>query len=303
MLSSTMELERPLRKHTHLWMLFFLGGAVIALMLLAAGLSGIELRPGQPYLLTGLLQLLQAFRGEERREVPGAGLGSSRVPLTLVVWLLLPILIGFLLVSRRAWRDLLKRILSGFVLVIAFYVVMRALTDAYGLGANPESSANGTAPATPAGGLPALPAFVANPPQWAVILVSLLLATLVFGGLWLLWRHAPRQEDPLTMLAEEAQEALEELRAGGDLKDTVMRCYVEMSGILSSRRGLVRDTSMTPREFEQRLAAAGLRDEHIRELTLLFERVRYGAKHPGEREEHEAMACLTAIVQAYGQPA
>ena len=302
MLCSTTERERPLRKRTHLWMLIFLGGAVIALMLLAAGLSGIELRPGEPYLLTGLLQLLRAFRGEERTETPGP-LGASRVPLTLVVWLLLPILISFLLVSRQAWRELLKRILSGFVLVIAFYVVMRALTDAYGLGANPESSANGTAPATPEGGLPALPVFVANPPQWAVILVSLFLASLVFGGLWLLWRRAPRQEDPLTMLAEEAQEALEELRAGGDLKDTVMRCYVEMSGILSSQRGLVRDTSMTPREFEQRLAAAGLRDEHIRQLTLLFERVRYGAKHPGEREEHEAMACLTAIVQAYGQPA
>src|SRR5919199_591605 len=302
MLCSTTERERPLRKRTHLWMLIFLGGAVIALMLLAAGLSGIELRPGEPYLLTGLLQLLRAFRGEERTETPGP-LGASRVPLTFVVWLLLPILIGFLLVSRHAWRELLKRILSGFVLVIAFYVVMRALTDAYGLGATPESSANGRSPAPPGGGLPSLPVFVANPPQWAVILVSLLLASLVFGGLWLLWRRAPRQEDPLTMLAEEAQEALEGLRAGGDLKDTVMRCYVEMSGILSSQRGLARDTSMTPREFEQRLAAAGLRDEHIRELTLLFEKVRYGAKHPGEREEHEAMACLTAIVQAYGQPA
>src|SRR5918911_5603809 len=104
---STTELEWSLRKRTNLWMLIFLGGAVIALMLLAAGLSGIELRPGQPYLLTGLLQLLQAFRGEERREVPGS-LGSARVPLTLLVWLLLPILIGFLLVARRAWRDLLK---------------------------------------------------------------------------------------------------------------------------------------------------------------------------------------------------
>src|ERR687885_2577447 len=136
MLCSTTELERPLRKRAHLWMLIFLGGAAIALMLLAAGLSGIELRPGEPYLLTGLLQLLRAFRGEERTETPGP-LGASRVPLTLVVWLLLPILISFLLVSRHAWRELLKRILSGFVLVIAFYVVMRALTDAYGLGANP----------------------------------------------------------------------------------------------------------------------------------------------------------------------
>jgi hypothetical protein len=302
MLSNTTQLECPLRKRTHLWMLIFLGGAVIALMLLAAGLSRIELQPGQPYLLTGFLQLLRALRGEDRRtEVPGS-LGSSRVPLTLAVWLLLPILIGFLIVSPQSRRELLKRILSGLVLVILFYVVMRALTDAYGLGANPESSAKGAPPTIPEGSLSALPTFIADPPQWAVVLVSLLLATLIIGGLWFLWRRAPRQENPLMMLAEEAQEAIEELRAGGDLKDTIMRCYVEMSGILSSQRGLARDTSMTPREFEQRLAAAGLRDEHIRQLTLLFERVRYGAKHPDEREEHEAMVCLTAIAQEYGQP-
>ena len=59
---------------------------------------------------------------------------------------------------------------------------------------------------------------------------------------------------------------------------------------------------MTPREFEQVLGGLGLRDEHIQQLTRLFERVRYSAAAPGEREEREAEACLSAIVAAYGRP-
>jgi hypothetical protein len=60
---------------------------------------------------------------------------------------------------------------------------------------------------------------------------------------------------------------------------------------------------MTPREFEQYLSQSGLRDEHIQQLTHLFESVRYGARVPGQREEAEAITCLTAIVQAYGKSA
>jgi hypothetical protein len=73
-----------------------------------------------------------------------------------------------------------------------------------------------------------------------------------------------------------------------------------MSRILSEQRGLDRPQHMTPREFERQLAAAGLRDEHIQQLTSLFERVRYGARRTGERDERAAIACLTAIVQTYG---
>ena len=90
-------------------------------------------------------------------------------------------------------------------------------------------------------------------------------------------------------------------QAGGDLRDAVLRCYRDMSRVLGERQGLARAQSATPREFEAQLAAAGLRDEHIRRLTRLFERVRYGARRADAGEEREALACLTAIVQAYGR--
>jgi hypothetical protein len=122
---------------------------------------------------------------------------------------------------------------------------------------------------------------------------------LLIGAIWFFWRRLRAQASPLELLAEEAQSALADLQSGGDLKDTVLRCYREMSQILSQQRGVTRPRDMTPREFEQQLAAVGLRDEHIRRLTRLFERVRYGGRQAGEREEREAVACLSAIARAY----
>ena len=39
----------------------------------------------------------------------------------------------------------------------------------------------------------------------------------------------------------------------------------------------------------------------VKKLTRLFESVRYGAASPSREEEQEAIACLSAIVKAYGQ--
>jgi hypothetical protein len=73
---------------------------------------------------------------------------------------------------------------------------------------------------------------------------------------------------------------------------------------LSSQRGIGRDVSLTPREFEQRLTAAGLADRHVRRLTRLFERVRYSPHPPGAAEEREAQECLQSIITTYeaGEP-
>jgi len=96
---------------------------------------------------------------------------------------------------------------------------------------------------------------------------------------------------------------LRDLEAGGDLKNIVLRCYRDMSRVLSEQRGIERELSMTPREFERQLQAAGLRDEHIQRLTRLFEQVRYGPQQADPQQEREAAACLQAIVRTYGAPA
>ena len=74
-----------------------------------------------------------------------------------------------------------------------------------------------------------------------------------------------------------------------------------MNRVLQEQRGLERPKAMTPREFERYLLEMGLQDEHIRRLTRLFESVRYGTNAATPQDEREAVACLSAIVEAYGQ--
>jgi hypothetical protein len=114
------------------------------------------------------------------------------------------------------------------------------------------------------------------------------------------WRRIHPPESPLERLAREAEQALGALQAGADLRDTVLRCYVEMGRVVREAKGLAREAAMTPREFEHSLGEAGLPQDRVRQLTRLFEDVRYGAKSAGVREEQQAVDCLGAIVEACG---
>jgi hypothetical protein len=142
-----------------------------------------------------------------------------------------------------------------------------------------------------------LPAFVPQPAPWLVALVSLVLVALLIAGIWYFWRRSRPVASPVTALA---QAAIESIQAGGDVQSVVLRCYLEMSEVLGQQRGIERGRAMTPREFAQHLATSGVRDEHIQQLTRLFEGARYGAQPPSSRDEHAAVECLTAIVRAYG---
>jgi len=140
------------------------------------------------------------------------------------------------------------------------------------------------------------PTFVADPPDWLRVLINALIALLIAVALWFLWRLFRSRPDTQTLLVQQAEAALDDLNYGGDLRDVVMRCYASMSQVLRQSRNVERDKDMTPREFESHLAELGLRDEHIRRLTRLFEDVRYGKKSSGERAKLEAVGCLQAIV-------
>ena len=141
-----------------------------------------------------------------------------------------------------------------------------------------------------------------SPPWWVALAMAIGLALFVSAVLvttaWLIWRSRFKPPDSLEQLAREAQGALDALKGGADLKDTVIRCYFEMSRVLSEERGIRRERAMTPREFERRLGELGLPEQHVVQLTRLFEGVRYGSRVTGEREADQAVASLTAIVDA-----
>jgi len=279
--------------------------AAATLILLAAGLSQLELLPGRPFPMESILQIIRAWsRPILNLSLPAGLLGI----LALVTWLLFFMFIIAFIFWPDFRKEALKRGLKYFVLLLIIFWLVQNIHKLPFLKLQEVDGAS-LAPAEthiPVEGLPTPPKFVVDPPPWFVFIISAGLIALLLGVIWFVWQRFQSQESPTTanaleLLTEEAQQALAELQAGHNLKDTVMRCYVEMSQILGKQRGLRRQQTMTPREFEQYLAESGLSSEHIGRLTRLFERVRYGAKLPGYPEEQEAVACLSAIVQAYGQ--
>jgi hypothetical protein len=58
--------------------------------------------------------------------------------------------------------------------------------------------------------------------------------------------------------------------------------------------------STTPREFQAAAVEAGMGPEDVRELTHLFEDVRYGGYSPTADREQRALAVLRRIEEKYG---
>jgi len=271
---------------------FYLCAAIGALTVLAAGLPQLSFRPGRSFILNG-------------DDAPNAGsgapaaimgdLGYWRLLIAAIVLVMLGYFVLTLIFSAKLRWQLLRQLARVLLVVLLFYLVVSRL---FGRPEplQPQPTAN-TPPAAQAPIGEPLPPFVAQPTPWLVALVSLALAALLIAGIWYFWRRSRPVANPITTLA---QAAIESIQAGGDVQGVVLRCYLDMSQVLSQQRGLERDRAMTPREFAQHLAASGVRDEHIQQLTRLFEDARYGAQPPSARDERAAVECLTAIVQAYG---
>jgi hypothetical protein len=126
------------------------------------------------------------------------------------------------------------------------------------------------------------------------------LITILAWGIYRASREAAG--DATARLADEAQDALDALLAGGNIRDTVIRCYIQMTQVLAKERNVRREEAMTPREFQEiLLTKLKLPETPVRRLTNLFEAVRYGDYRPGKREEMEAIDSLTAIAAACKQ--
>jgi len=276
--------------------LILAGVAIVALVLLAASLSRVEFEPGKR---------LSFGHGEppERGGVPQFDLDLL---WRIIIWCFFA-LVPFSIIAGIIWPENFKYALIRAAVLILFLILLaftiRALKEFIEqlLAALQGLERPAPAPSDPAPG-EALPISPAPAPGWTVfpfLLVGLVSLTLL--GWWLRRLWLGRQaRGPLEEISALAGAAADELAAGGNLKNTVLRCYREMSRILSEREHVPFEEAMTAREFEQRLRRAGVRDEHVTRLSRLFEEVRYGGRESGEREEQRALECLRAVERAYG---
>jgi hypothetical protein len=281
-----------------IWLLLWLGIAILATVLLAAGLSQLELDPG-------LLEDRAV-----REELRGLLLGQASAfrNIALLVLILAPLVI--LLTTRRRVRvqtpvaekpkrrSLLVTLLQILMWTIALLIIRRQIAEGELVLNPPEISQMPQVPQ-----MDSVEALSVNIPDWLAFVFSLLFIVVVFLIAWGIWRLRQRPSRARQLVVREAQTALGELQAGGDLGNVILRCYYEMNQVVDRRRGIRRKEGMTPREFEGHLISLGFPREPVEGLTRLFELVRYGARDPDQRAERQAMDCLEAIVQASGERA
>jgi hypothetical protein len=276
--------------------LLFFGITLIGLIVLAAGLSRLELQPGERFSLPTSAPV-------DIADTEGTGWVDTvllivRVTLGLSL-LVMPLYIAYLIIFRHARRDLVL-LLSQIAIMAALLLLFMRVSMTKQLEEELEAEIGGgwgeeILPAPP------LAEFIANPPNWVVDIVGIVLALVITGivATFLLNRKA-RTDAPgsISRLAEEAEEAIQDLYAGKDLRQTIIRCYHDMSLVLVREQAITRSSGMTTQEFELILKEKGLPEQPVHELTSLFEDVRYGDISPGEIEETRAIASLSAIVAA-----
>lgn len=268
--------------------IFYLFLAIIGMFLLAAGLPGLQFQPGLP--VPGAETTTNAAN-------PVAGASAQAKGIELQALLQGAAALGIILLSIILVIDLVRkagvkrsaRIAAGLVLLLALFFLLPKIIPSL------PTPTIGKADVKPPQEFTYNVAPIGDPPAqlgW-IVLTGLLLGAVVLCA-WLAW-HAFRRlrsEDPL---AQEASAALRAIEDGQDLKSVIIRCYLQMTRIVKEERGLEREESVTPREFERFLAAKGIPETPIRQLTRLFEKARYGSKAPDRQDEQDAVECLSAI--------
>jgi hypothetical protein len=286
-------------KLTQQKLIFLLITAVLlfGLIILAGSLSQIELSPGETFNWSSLLKG-SAFNPETAATELGDESGQLPGSLVILFWVgLIAALIYAFFSAKHRYRALTALAMVTVFLFLHMIVGQRV--------AELQGTAEGVVPfeVEPASSvpLPQPPAYITDPPDWIIWLVGGVVVLLLVTAAFYIWYQRRQKEpDPQQLFVQEAEQALQELDAGGDFRDVVLRCYAQMEGVMRQSQDIKRQQSMTPREFEDQLAMAGFADEHIGRLVRLFEEVRYGGQSSGNHAEQEARDCLTAIVASYG---
>ena len=275
--------------HSKYLSLLFLIGTLVAFILLTASLSNLELQPGTPF--PGGID-----SGNDVQSVsPPPTTQIYFIPLLRGIFALLFIVFLIDIAARLVVLVNIKRILQlAFALVILLLIVymlprITPVPPAY----FPNGSSAITTP--PTFDYPVTP--LGGPPRILIQLVIIGIAS----GIGLLafkvvkrWRSSKRIEDELL---QEAEQAVNALQAGADLRNVILQCYFQMTRSLQEEQGLERDYTMTVQEFERWLGNLGVPSIPLRQLTFLFEKVRYGKQETNHTDEQIAIDSLNEIIQ------
>lgn len=272
--------------------LLFLVAGVAGLLLLAAGLSRMEMTTEWQFYDFGADGAGRGSRGDLGQNVVDRLLSVPPTvlqALLLSLMILVPISLILALFSREMRRTIFEELKRAAVIVIIIAAIVIALRR-LNLGGQDGPLSPGLRPA------PDMPHWIAHPSALAAFLIGVVLLSLLLVLGWQAWLR--RRPQPLQRIAAEARATVQELRAGRDFRNAITECYFRMCQVLQEERRIKRAEGMTPREFAHYLEEIGLSGGQAMRLTRLFEAVRYGARTPGAREEREAIECLSILQDA-----
>lgn len=280
------------------------------ILLLAGGLPDLRFLPGESLNLYDLLLAQLAADPDDPSEDDSethdatGDLIWSRLNegmqnlIVLVFWLMLIFSIVYAVISPQFRRELVRMFVFILTMLLILPYIARRIVQQPG----PDEMEEFPGQFSPGEGvIPEPPPFIQQPPEWFLFLVKVLILGLLLGGIYLLWRFLRPKSDAQTVVVKSIRRALSDLDSGLEFDDVVIACYSKMCRGLQQYRHVQRHKAMTPREFETHLSNAGITSVHIKQLTLLFEGVRYGAKPTDKITENKARQSLQAILQAYGQ--
>ena len=283
-----------------------LGGAFVVLFgilfVLIGGLNSTTFLPGKP--------LPNPFTAVDIAPALGPlsqgewGMNTARLIVQILFILALVVIVIFAIISSEfRWRLLTVALICAVILAILSQIEIKQRGEQVEVQEQSDITFGEPPP-------PAPPVQVEIPDaratDWLMILMALGSAAVLTGiGLLLLLRVYPafqkrRTERNLLLdeLGQRAREAVTRIRAGDDPRAAILRCYKEMSEIVSREERIQNFSYFTPREFAARLRSSGMMVAHVDRLTAIFEQVRYGGR-PGGAFVDEAIASLEAIEEAY----
>lgn len=273
--------------------------SVSTLMIIGMSISRVELEPGT---------IFYSESGEEQGEFfspgPPALAEEPELDYLLLIRLLIIVPIIVIILITIFFPNTRKYTLRNLVIVLAWaafvYFMYNRQSDNNFFETTTASESPANLPVIPQAPMPEIPS---NSSSWVPYIVGFTLILILFAAAFYLYQRSVRKEEEQELLSAEAKSALEELKSGIDLRNVILRCYYEMGQIVQRERGIDRKRWMTAREFEIRLIRAGLPEEPVKNLTRLFETVRYGSFDPNKEQEEIAVESLTAIARTGGNPA
>lgn len=270
--------------------IFYLAIAAVGMILLAVSLPGLQFQPGQPIpgAVDSFVQNQPSGTAAEAPTAPLLWVLQSTFALGFITLLVL-FIVG--LIRKMNIRRMAK-IAAGLAGLFALFILLPKIIPAKP-GLTPGDGAVHSPPAAVYSIAP-----IGNPPAnlYWIVIAGLMLCVIGIGA-WLLRQALRKPADP-DGLAQAAGETLRAIQGGQDLGNAIIACYLRMIDVIKEERGLEREETVTPREFQELLAEKGMPEVPVRMLTRLFERERYGRASLGPGDAQAAVDCLTAILVA-----